>query len=87
MDKPNPFEIAAGKTPKAPPPALSRWAGAIGQCTECHEFTSVLSPCCNAGVEFEGSIVHWDTIAAEACTCPAGKEGHCEACVFIRDEG
>lgn len=35
---------------------LTEAKGKFGRCTKCHEMTEISEPCCNAGVEFEGSI-------------------------------
>lgn len=40
-----------------------------GMCQECHEWTSVLEPCCNANVHLEGSTLVpselWEAITNE----------------------
>lgn len=32
-----------------------KFKDAVGMCTDCGEWTSVLEPCCNAAVHFEGA--------------------------------
>jgi hypothetical protein len=37
-----------------------KYQGAIGVCTECKEWTSVLDPCCGAPVLYQGSYISID---------------------------
>lgn len=44
---------------------FKRYEAQTGMCLACYEHTSVLIPCCNALVDFEGGEVHPDDVISD----------------------
>lgn len=59
---------------------IDKWVDEQGMCNSCHEYTSVLNPCCGSSVSFEGGSEYWETLLNEVCECDS--EGHCYACKY-----
>jgi len=66
-----------------PKDEIDLWRDECGICLSCKEWTSVLFPCCNSGVSYEGGEIWADDISSNVCECD--NKGICLSCKYLEE--